>query len=825
MPSSSGRGTPMGPIGREMTRRDRILRRLDAIMELPAFVVCAGAGSGKTLAVASWCRDRDDFDLAWQNVGSLSPGPASFWSELVATIADAVGEGPTLDNLSPVLAMNAPELVAERLKRWAASRTRPLVVVLDDFHAITDLALLEDLQRLISSAPPSLHFVMISRHDPPWPLHRMRLEGSIADLRGAELAFTSAEAEELFALVGLGIDAEDVADLVLRTGGWAAGLRLAALHLRLAANRDDALKSISGRSEYIADYLMREVYDELPESWRSFLTKISIVDRISADLARALGASAEAGALLEQLARSHTFVHEIGREPGWYRLHPLLLDFLRSRVTDRPQSQELHRLAARWFDDQGRPWTALLHALDASDHEFAGELIGRHVVTWSVLRPPRELERVLSALTPSELRSDVGLVIGLAAARAMAGRLDDVGELLAQAHSLVDLDTGRRRARYEFLLDVIDVGTARWRGDLVRLAGGLEQVPVDAATLSQLGLEDWPTMQALVINNTGAAQLWLGDLTAARDRLEQIARRDPGDSLELPVLNARAHLAYLEWTEGNLSEAAELASSVIERFAEAGLSDAVQAACAHLAMAGVALDRNQTALADSWLDTAEAALHEPHVQLAAIVLRARTLQAQGQGYEGGRIVRDTLADLGDSGLPTRLREQAEETAARLTAGVDASPSVSDHTTRHHLLEKIRNTAETGDLDAMEGALDLAAPHDFRLPFLQDDSLRGVLLRRVETGTAHPEFASELLSDIARVSSDSRKGQLRGHSQLTQTEATVLRYLATPMSTAEIAKALFVSVNTVKTHQRAIHQKFGVTTRRDAVAMARSNDLL
>jgi LuxR family maltose regulon positive regulatory protein len=56
--------------------------------------------------------------------------------------------------------------------------------------------------------------------------------------------------------------------------------------------------------------------------------------------------------------------------------------------------------------------------------------------------------------------------------------------------------------------------------------------------------------------------------------------------------------------------------------------------------------------------------------------------------------------------------------------------------------------------------------------------------------------------------------------LTERERTVLRYLASTLSNAEIAAELYLSDNTVKTHQRALYRNLGATGRRDAVHRAR-----
>ncbi len=54
---------------------------------------------------------------------------------------------------------------------------------------------------------------------------------------------------------------------------------------------------------------------------------------------------------------------------------------------------------------------------------------------------------------------------------------------------------------------------------------------------------------------------------------------------------------------------------------------------------------------------------------------------------------------------------------------------------------------------------------------------------------------------------------------------MLSYLPTMLKSAEIASDLFVTTNTVKSHQQSIYRKLGVSTRRNAVDRARAMRLL
>ncbi len=62
-------------------------------------------------------------------------------------------------------------------------------------------------------------------------------------------------------------------------------------------------------------------------------------------------------------------------------------------------------------------------------------------------------------------------------------------------------------------------------------------------------------------------------------------------------------------------------------------------------------------------------------------------------------------------------------------------------------------------------------------------------------------------------------------ELTDRELAVLHYLPSPMSQREIANELYVSLNTVKTHCKAIYRKLAVGDRKAAVQAAREADLL
>ena len=833
------------PVARHVVRRGRLLDRLDAVADSPVVLVCAPAGYGKSLLVASWLGDRAVRDAVWVNLSSTPAGSTEVWTAVVAGLAGALPDpNHDLDAVA-VMALSRPGEVPARLGRWLADPTRDTVLVLDDLHTVSDRDFHAGLVELVATAGDHLHLVAVTRHDPPWPLHRMRADGLLRDLRADTLAFDHDETGELFGLLGLDVGSPQIADLVSRTQGWAAGLRLAAIGAAAAPDPELYVASISGRSDYIADYLMREVYDGLDPGWRDFLARIGVVDDISAELADALGAGPECAARLEELVRQNAFIHQLGDRPGWYRLHPLLLDFLRSRVTNPQQQRALHSRAAAWFGHQGEPWTALQHALAAQNWDLVDDLIETHVVTWTVRRPPAELQRLLAPVAPEQILTRPGLAIGVAASMAMQGHLLGVDDLLDAARAQTSTVTGQRRRRYEFLLKLISVGIRRWHGDLQAVLDGYRRMPTDPTILSNLGLADWDTVRTLLIGNQGVCELWTGDTPAARQHLSEAARVGGNRPLALSTLNAQSHLAYLAWADGELTAGHQLADAAVQAFTELQVPDAVQARAAYLALAGVAIDRDEPDTARRWLQIARQTAEEPHTAFATELISARLLAADGKQFDAIAALRDARHRAADLPLAPWLIAESLRYEARLltlagnTAAAEqvqallSDPAQPPEQTlrgrvEHHLAQA-RRAHSTGApeqaLNDLEHALRLAAPKQLRRPFLTPGSDLGQLISsRIQAGTADAPFVADL---SARMNGQATVGHGNTHVfvPLTQRETNILPYLATTLPVKEIAAHLYISTNTVKTHQRSIYGKLGAQDRREAVAHARELGLL
>jgi LuxR family maltose regulon positive regulatory protein len=124
------------------------------------------------------------------------------------------------------------------------------------------------------------------------------------------------------------------------------------------------------------------------------------------------------------------------------------------------------------------------------------------------------------------------------------------------------------------------------------------------------------------------------------------------------------------------------------------------------------------------------------------------------------------------------------------------------------------------------ALELAQPHGYQATIIEQGPGIAALLRSLPAGPDLKPYVDEL-SVCAEAASASAKGPavLVPGGLLSDRELTVLRLLASRLTTTEIAGALFVSPNTLKSHMKSIYRKLDVSSRADAVREGEARGLI
>lgn len=179
--------------------RPRLTELIDRATRHKVVLVCGPAGAGKTVACALWAAASSSGKrVAWLTLRADEDG-AWFWADLAGQLRRA--------RLMPREAMAYLEEASAdgfpfRLVEMARRLTTPLVVVLDNAHALDDRAVVAGLDVLISHAPPNLCVLLAGRHAPGIRLDRLRACGELATVGAADLACTSDEADSYLAMAG-----------------------------------------------------------------------------------------------------------------------------------------------------------------------------------------------------------------------------------------------------------------------------------------------------------------------------------------------------------------------------------------------------------------------------------------------------------------------------------------------------------------------------------------------------------------------------------------------------------------------------------------------
>ena len=360
--------------------RAHLLGRLTAGMKAGKFLtlVSAPAGYGKSTLLAEWVKAYAG-QVAWISLDERDDQPLRFWVYFITalqTVSKQVGQA-ALELLGSSQHFDGQQFLVALANELTALE-QPVILVLDDYHAISDADIHAGMVFLLEHLPPSLHLVIATRTDPPLPLSRLRVRGQLTEVRIADLRFTADEAS-LFLndLMELGLNEADVQALETRTEGWIAGLQLAALSMQGRSDAQAFIQNFTGSQHFVLEYLVDEVLQRQPEALQDFLLKTSILTRMCASLCNAVTGSTDSADALADLHRRNLFVIPLDGEHYWFRYHHLFAEFLKShlkrmRADDLPG---LHRRAAEWFQSNNHPEDALRHAFAIPDYTYVSRLV------------------------------------------------------------------------------------------------------------------------------------------------------------------------------------------------------------------------------------------------------------------------------------------------------------------------------------------------------------------------------------------------------------------------------------------------------------------
>jgi LuxR family maltose regulon positive regulatory protein len=867
-------GDVAGPGAGGIVSRPRLFERLSASARVT--VISAPPGSGKTVLLRSWVsRASAAGSAAWVTVRRGERDSQQFWLSMLGAVRLTA---PGL--VQPLTA--APDLdgwaIAERLLKDLAPLQDRIYLVIDDLHELGPAEVQRQLELLMMRAPEELRFVLATRHDVRLGLHRLRLEGELAEIREPDLRFTVAEAEEL--LNAAGVTLPDPAPLVERTEGWAAGLRLAALSLAGHPDPGRFAEEFSGTERTVAEYLLAEVLDRQPGPVRRLLLRTSVLERVNGELADLLTGESGGERVLQDLERANAFVVSLDARRSWFRYHHLFADLLQLelRRTAPGEITALHRAAAGWLAGHGYPVDAVRHAQAARDWGLAARLLADNWYSLQLDGQAATTHQLLAGF-PAGVRTANAELAALGAAEELAhGSLEAAERHLGLAERGMASVPDARRTQAHLLMGVTRLVLARQRWNLHAVVEEARQLQAMAETPDAAQPRLGEELRALALISLGTTEFWA-------------AGEDPERHLDMGIaLARRIGRPFLEFTGlayqtaagiyRSFPRAGERGRQAVQLARRHGWDDEPAAGLAYVILGAMLAWQMRPGEAEPWVQRAERVLRAETEPAAVLGMhRARGVLELARGRDadalaafqaaerlGGRLTaphmlltparalvlhvmvrlgdleraEQALADLGErdrghgemriAAAVLRLAQDDPRAATVAVAPVlDGSAPVvwPAWLAEAFLLEAIAQDA-LGDPGAanraLERALDLAEPDGALLWFLLHP-VPGLLRRHARHRTAHPALIGDILSLLAGRAPAPPAGPPPPLEPLSDSEIRVLRYLPTNLSAPQIARELHVSHNTVRTHMRHLYAKLGTHRRFDAVERGRALGLL
>lgn len=846
--------------------RPRLVAALDTMAKAPLVLLSAAPGAGKTALLAEWAGRRRD-RIAWLCPTPDDNEPGRF-RELVAS---ALGVSP-----DPFPGEAGDLDFVHWLREELAGAGAPHILAVDDAHLLTDVRVASLLDKLVCYGHPELHVVLAARHDPRLPLHRYRLAGQLHELRTPELAMSVREVRDVLRAHRVVLPEPELNGLAERTEGWAAGARLAAMRMEQGPASAELVDEPSFGYGSAGEYFIAEVLDQLTEPLRRLLIETSFLDEVTGSLAEAVTHIDGAGDMLVELARDNWFVMALDLAGTRFRYHRLFVEVLRHLLASdgKHSVPELAGRAATCLEREGDLAGALRWVAKGGDPgRVASAVVQGGLAQGFAHRcaiPVAELAGVLppaagdaadgahSDIPLAVLALDAATADSAAAARALAPALDAV-----PADRQLSAAAQQTAALVKLMLGV----RACDAGDVDHAASRLTGPAVSAE------------LRAAVLLTQASTHFWDGAYDDVEDLLNQAldqARRCGLANVQADVLAMVACVESYRSRPRHADDAAHEAHCLLRAHPELRTPTALPLAAAIRSIQQADFVAAARTLRDTQPSTGVSA--DPGLNGALALWRATLLALSGEAREARAVPGTGTADpvpallelhrdvlLGEietsRGRPEDALERLERhrtgrlagladvpcARAYLAAGdldgarqsirrtlAAARPSFSRYLFVDSMLLDARIAESMGDtaraLDLITNALDVA--HDeIALPFVQArDAFRGLLARHPAVAARWPDPPGtgqrNAVSGRAASAAAARERSARDLPvQLTPREQSVLDYLATSLTAADIAAELYLSVNTVKTHIAAIYAKLGAGRRREAVRRARELELL
>jgi LuxR family transcriptional regulator, maltose regulon positive regulatory protein len=526
--------------------RPQLLGKLQSAVQHKVTLLCAPPGYGKTTVASQFVRTLP-LPVAWHTIEERERDAPNLHVRSIAALSGIVPGIQALDNATTYLPGELATIITNYLRKTVDN---DVFYVLDDLHLLNGATAAEAwLRTLVSTLPPKVHLILVSRTLPELPLTEMIARREVLAIGQEALRFSSAEVDMMAKQVfGVNLPETDVKRLVERLEGWPAGVVLALQPLPA----DLARSMLSGGEgpEALFEALATMMLDAQPPGLRNFLLATSTLNRLTPELLTGVLQLQNSEEWLAEAQNRNLFMSKVA---GGLVYHRLFRDFLQRQLSRQNPAlfTNLHAKAGHWFERKNQIDEAFNHYMTAKLASDANRMIDTVVHACFVQGKLETLAQWNTALKGE----------GVYNARLMylcAGVQID-----RYQYESAETELERVEALYTEQKDeagLTNVKLYRARIDLQR--GQFGRVVEQMNKLLNLPLDQW-NLRGSVLRTLGFACLKMGMIDDAIEHLEtaQPFYRANGEQLSLSNLLMDTEIAYR--SAGRMEDAAACLQEVV----------------------------------------------------------------------------------------------------------------------------------------------------------------------------------------------------------------------------------------------------------------------
>lgn len=585
----------------QLVQRSRLLEKINQGVQArhKLTIIAAPAGFGKSTVASMWAK-QSSRHIAWLNLENSDNEISNFLAYVIASIRTDL---PNFSNetflaligTSPPPGSNLlPDLVNE-----IAALEEEITLVLDDYHLIENQEIHDTISFLLAHQPKNLHLVISTRANPPLPIAQLRAKRRLTELRAEDLRFTFEEGRTfLNEVMNLGLTEEEIRLLEERTEGWGVGMLLAAQTLQGKSNKKEFISAFSGSQKFILEYLIEEVLKLQPENIRHFLLRTAFLNKFCSELCNEILGIKNSDEMIQTIIKSNLFVIPLDDQQRWYRYHHLFADllsiYLEKEYTEKEICQ-LHMRASHWFQETANFEQAITYAISGKAYQQAAELVEQIVDRVIARGQVKTLLRWLGEIPEEIISSRPRLLMHQGWVVFLSGNVTAASKILhAGKSALVVLPEGEEKSllhgRLSGMLATIIALTRDISCAISEAQEALKMLPEDDFIYRARAARAW-----------GVCLTFQGNLADALEKLlfaKELALKGQNKFLASEILS---QIATTRKHQGKLSQAQAAYAEVL------GLYDnpeqATPACLGYIGLAEVALERNELAQAEAYLNT------------------------------------------------------------------------------------------------------------------------------------------------------------------------------------------------------------------------------